>query len=104
MPARKIPIMATVPACAGVIALIAVPPWEAPGGLEGELRLRVSGSEDVSPAEPDERRLGGLQGKREEQQSDRDVADASNDADEPVPEVAQHVGETASSSGGMAIG
>jgi hypothetical protein len=27
---RKIPIIAAVPACAGVIALIAVPPCEAP--------------------------------------------------------------------------
>jgi len=27
---RKMPIMAAVPACAGVNALIAVPPWEAP--------------------------------------------------------------------------
>jgi hypothetical protein len=36
---RKMPIIAAVPACAGVIALIAVPPCEAPHAVLKEIGL-----------------------------------------------------------------
>ena len=64
-----------------------------PGGLEGQPGARIRGTEDVPPAEPDERRLGRLQGEGEHEPVDRDVADAPEDAGDPVPEVTEHLRE-----------
>jgi hypothetical protein len=49
--------------------------------------------EDVAPAEPDERRLCRLQSQSEQEPVDRDVADAPEDARDPVPEVGDYLAE-----------
>ena len=72
---RKMPIIAAVPACAGVTALIAVPPWDAPHEVLKDGVAGIRRAKDVPPAEPDERRLGGLQRESEQQPVDGDVAD-----------------------------
>ena len=62
MLARKMPIIAAVPACAGATALIAAPPCEAAHAvLNGKLAVRVRRPEDVPPDQPDQPRLGRLQ-------------------------------------------
>ena len=48
---------------------------------------------DIPPAERDQRRLGCLQSQRKNEPVDRNVADTREDADDPVPEVTDHVGE-----------
>ena len=65
---RKMPIIAAVPACAGVTALIAVPPWDAPHAVLNERSAGIGRAKDVPPAEPDERGLRGLQREREDSQ------------------------------------
>jgi hypothetical protein len=65
----------------------------APGGLEGQPRFRIRGTEDVAPGEADERRLGGLERECQEQQPDRDLPDPLEDPDDPIPQVAEDVGD-----------
>jgi hypothetical protein len=81
------PIIATVPAWAGATALIAVPPWGAPGGLERHLASRVCGPQDVPPREADESGLRRLQREREDEPVERHVTDAPDDLGDPAPQV-----------------
>jgi hypothetical protein len=84
------PIIATVPACAGTTALIAVPPCEAP---QATLNDKLRGAQDVSPGEADECGLGGLQRESGDQPVSGDVPDAPDDIGDPAPQVTEHVGE-----------
>jgi hypothetical protein len=55
MLARKMPIIAAVPPCAGTTALIAVPPCEAPHAVLNDKAVRVRRPENVPPDQTDQR-------------------------------------------------
>jgi hypothetical protein len=81
---RKSPIIAAVPAWAGVSALIAVPPCDAAQAvLKRSPLCGYAARMDVAPGQSDERRLRGFQRQREHEPVDRDIADALDDVNRP---------------------
>ena len=87
---RKMPIMATVPACAGATALIAVPPCDAAHAVLNERPLRGYATRRM--AHPVRHgRLGRLQRKSEREPVNGNVPDPLEDADAPVPQVTENV-------------
>ena len=89
---RKMPIIATVPACAWRHRVDCRSALDAPpGGLERQTGSRIRRVEDVPPGDSDQRRLGCLQRQGDEEPVDRDVADPSDDADDPAPKVSEHI-------------
>jgi hypothetical protein len=94
MLARKMPIIATVPACAGTTALIAVPPCEAPQAiLNDKLLVGYAARRMFLQDRPMNADSAVFQRESGDEPGWRDVPDVTRDIGDPTPKITEQLGE-----------